>query len=88
MTTISLRYKTSDGREFRDKGAADLHQLGLEMDPEINRYMDTLKLKASTERGVRLSRARLRRTLLKYFVWQKQQRDDIGPDRKAKIAAE
>lgn len=72
MATITPRYTTVDGKEFKDKAAADMHEMGIEMKEELEAYMSTVKIRATTERGVTLSHARLRKTILKFLTWQRE----------------
>jgi hypothetical protein len=68
-----MRYTTSDGKEFRTKEAADIHELGLQLKPQLDAYFNTLKLRAETPKGLILSRARLRKNILNFLAWQQAQ---------------
>lgn len=70
MATAKTTYLASDGKEFKTAEEADRHDLGLKYAPELDKYVATLDLRAESERGLTLSRNRVKRTLLSFLIWR------------------
>lgn len=70
MATIKHIYLASDGKEFDNEVGADRHDTALRVDAELTAYVNAVTFKTSSEKGLKLARGALKRTLGDFLHWR------------------
>jgi len=70
MATTRTIYLSTDGKEFDTAAKADAHDAEKALQADLDAYVATLTFKTDTDRGLALSKSRVKKTIAGYLLWK------------------